>query len=108
VDRQDASRRTRAQLSATRGSLATAQAQAQNPMQLAQVKVQAQYTGKLTQVNAEQRQLTSEEKTVKTEVGQLDATAISLSGKQSDFRESLIRACGHGLVTWSKVPGRVR
>ena len=49
-------------------------------MQAAQAKVEAQYAGKLAQVNAEQQQLTSEEKTVKTEEGQLDATAISLSG----------------------------
>jgi hypothetical protein len=49
-------------------------------MQTAQAKVEAQYAGKLAQVNAEQQQLTSEEKTVKTEEGQLNATAISLSG----------------------------
>jgi hypothetical protein len=49
-------------------------------MQTAQAKVEAQYAGKLAQVNAEQQRLTSEEKTVKTEEGQLNATAISLSG----------------------------
>jgi hypothetical protein len=49
-------------------------------MQAAQAKVQAQYATKLAQVNAEQQQLTGEEKTLKTEEGQLTATAISLSG----------------------------
>jgi hypothetical protein len=80
ADAQAALTATRARLSATRDGLATAQTQAQNAMQTAQAKVQAQYAGKLAQVNAEQHQLSGEEKTVKTEEGQLEATAISLSG----------------------------
>jgi F0F1-type ATP synthase membrane subunit b/b' len=80
ADAQAALSATQTQLSAARGSLATARAQAQHAMQTAQAKVQAQYAGKLAHVDAEQQQLTSEEKTVKTEEGQLDATAISLSG----------------------------
>lgn len=77
----------RAKLSATRGALATARdrarketAIAQNATRAAQVKEAARYAGKLARVAQEQRKLTSEEKTVKTEEGQLDASAISLSG----------------------------
>jgi hypothetical protein len=78
---------TRAQLSATRGTVAAAQDQAQqetaiaqSATQTAQAKAEAQYAGKLAMVDQEQQQLADDEKTVKTEEGQLNASAISLSG----------------------------
>jgi hypothetical protein len=78
---------TGTELSAARGTVAAAQDQAQkettiaqSATQAAQKKAEAQYAGKLATVDQEQQQLAADEKTVKTEEGQLNASAISLSG----------------------------
>jgi hypothetical protein len=67
-------------VSTLQGQLASAQNQAQQAMVTAEAKAKSDYAARNAALNQEAASLTQQEKTVKTEMGQLQANQISDSG----------------------------
>jgi hypothetical protein len=70
----------KAQVSTLQGQLTTAQDQAQHAMVIAETKAKSEYASRNSTLNQEASSLSQREQTVKTELGQLQASQISDSG----------------------------
>ena len=86
-------------LTSAQSQLQTAQAADQTAMATATATVKAKYAARMSAVQQKERSLTKQESTLKTELGQLQKTAISADGVYvvgSDIKAGLYHTNGDG------------